>query len=130
MALPSLVIAFRGYCSTLQGEMAVIQGNSGLLESWMFMVPSNPGDFRIQGVWTHSQASWRLTRGRDLTGASNSRVPGGSYTIVHVDLTTSLSVSEGGCPRSGPPARIPVHGMVSGGAHGKPAGREGAGCEG
>lgn len=96
----------------------------------MFMVPSNPGDFRIQGVWTHSQASWRLTRGRDLTGASNSRVPGGSYTIVHVDLTTSLSVSEGGCPRSGPPARIPVHGMVSGGAHGKPAGREGAGCEG
>ena len=26
--LLSLVIAFRGYCNTLQGEMAVIQGNS------------------------------------------------------------------------------------------------------
>lgn len=30
VVLLSLVIAFRGYCNTLQGEMAVIKGNSGL----------------------------------------------------------------------------------------------------
>lgn len=40
----SLVISFRSYCKTLQGEMGVMQGNSGPQESRTFMVPLNSGD--------------------------------------------------------------------------------------
>lgn len=119
----SLVIAFRGYRHTLQGETAVIQGNSGLQESWVFTVPSLPRDFRIRGVWPHSEAGQRLRRGRDLTEASTSWVPGGVYTISHVHPATNLRVPEDRFPRRGPSARIPALVVDSGGASGKPMGR-------
>lgn len=66
----------------------------------------------------------RFNRCQYLSGA------GGLYAIIHVYLTMFLQVSEGRFPRLGPPTRIPVHVINSGGAHGEPAGREGAGGRG
>lgn len=52
----SPVISFRSCCNTLQGEMGVIQGNSGPQESRTFMVSLNSGDC----VWPHSKAGLLL----------------------------------------------------------------------
>ena len=60
------------------------------------MVPSNPRNFRIQGVWPHSKASWRLTRGRDLTGASTSRVQ-----VVYMQLFMYTSQCSFRCLKAG-----------------------------
>ena len=79
LALLSPVISFRSYCNTLQGEMGVIPGNSGLQEARTFTVPSNPGDFMIRGVWPHKRAVLPWTRERDLTGSSTCRVLGRFY---------------------------------------------------
>lgn len=78
------------------------------------MVPLNPGDFMIRGLWPHSQASLWLTGGRDLTGVSSNWVLGGFCTITPVFLITTLRVSSGSFPRSGPCSRIPVHVTISG----------------
>lgn len=73
MALLSLLISFRSYCNTLQGEMGVIHGDSGLQEARTFTVPSNPGDFMIRGLWPHRRAVLPWTWERDLTGSSTCR---------------------------------------------------------